>query len=311
MQEHLVSVVNGLVSCVNDEHTTHKHTHAHTDMLWMRHMRGAMRESCCMVGERMWDGASVVDTLKLMIDTGASTHMCNDRRAFIQGSVVACDVDVMGVGGTVTHITEKGSISLVVGDRDLVLTDVLLHGGAQLGAGLVHEPQVLVGVRKFAENTGLGLSFPADGKSMIVMNERGVAIAIAETNDAQLYVVQRQDLATRQIEKERVSVAFSDTKQVDLDDKTNHKVGLIRETSIEKVFSMGAKGVLDAQSPSLSQGKEKFAVLAFPGAAGERVRNRPCEAPLRGLPAGPLFSIELGQRFWKRRARSGRSNAKA
>ena len=81
----------------------------------MAHMRDAMKESCCMLGERMWDGARVVDTLRFMIDTGASTHMTNDKHTFIDGTMVECESEVMGVSGAITRMTHMGSVSIVVG----------------------------------------------------------------------------------------------------------------------------------------------------------------------------------------------------
>jgi hypothetical protein len=44
--------------------------------------------------------------LRLMIDTGASTHMTNSRDALIHGTVVACDVQVVGVGGAPRCVTQ-------------------------------------------------------------------------------------------------------------------------------------------------------------------------------------------------------------
>jgi hypothetical protein len=55
----------------------------------------------------------------------------------------------------------------------------------RLGARPVYEPQVLVGARQFARDTGLGLSFPAVGKSMHVF-DGNMCIATAETDDSAL-----------------------------------------------------------------------------------------------------------------------------
>ena len=82
-----------------------------------------------------------------------------------------------------------------MGGRELFLHVVLLSETAHLGAEPVHELQVLVGVRKFARDKDLGLSFPADGKTMLVFygNE---CTATAETDDEVLYVIRRQDLVS-------------------------------------------------------------------------------------------------------------------
>ena len=74
---------------------------------YMARVREAVRDSCCVVGERLWNDDAFDDALKLMIDTGASTHMTNSRSTLIHNTVVACDVQVVGVGGTPIHITEK------------------------------------------------------------------------------------------------------------------------------------------------------------------------------------------------------------
>jgi hypothetical protein len=186
----LVNVMVALVCCLQRERSRE----GCDDNEYMTRVREAVRESCCVMGERVWSDDVVDDALRLMIDTGASTHMTNSRDTLIHGTVVACDVQVVGVGGAPIHITEKGSVSLSVGGRQLLLHDVLLSETAHLGAGPVHEPQVLVGVRKFARDTGLGLSFPADGKTMHVY-DGNECIATAETDDEALYVIRRQDLA--------------------------------------------------------------------------------------------------------------------
>jgi len=159
-----------------------------------------MKDSSCVMGARVWNDEHIRDAVRLMIDSGASTHMTNDRCVLEQGTVVSCSVEVMGVGGTLTHISEKGSVSICVGDRSYMLTDVLLCEDAQLCAGPVYEPQVLIGVRKFAKDTGLGLCFPSNGTSVCVLDRHGVCIVTAETDDRQLYVIDRQDLVARDVE---------------------------------------------------------------------------------------------------------------
>ena len=177
---------------------------------YMERVKEAVRGACCVTGERLWNDMTFDSVMNLMIDTGASTHMTNSRDTFIQDTVVACDVQVVGVGGAPIHIKEKGSVPLVVGGRQLMLHDVLLSEAAHLGAGPVHEPQVLVGVKKFARDTGLGLCFPADGMTMRVY-ESDVCIATAETTDEDLYVIRRQDLALARVglETARINVALS------------------------------------------------------------------------------------------------------
>ena len=187
----LGDVMVALVCCLQHE----RDSESCDDDEFMARVREALRESCCVVGERLWNDDAFYVALKLMIDTGASTHMTNSRAALMHDTVVACDVQVVGVGGKPIQITEKGSVSLTVGGRQLVLHDVLLSEAAHLGAGPVYEPQVLVGVRRFARDTGLGLSFPADGKSMHVY-DGDECIATAETNDDALYVIRRQDLVS-------------------------------------------------------------------------------------------------------------------
>lgn len=80
-----------------------------------------------MSGEHAWNDERWSDTLNLMIDTGASTHMTNSRQAFIQDTLKTCGIQVMGIGGAPIYITEKGSVPLCVGGRQYVLSNVLLH----------------------------------------------------------------------------------------------------------------------------------------------------------------------------------------
>ena len=115
---------------------------------------------------------------------------------------------MVGVGGAPMHTTEKGSVALSVGGRQLVLHDVLLSETAHQGAGPVHEPQVLAGVKTFARDTGLGLSFPADGKSVLVYDGHE-CIATAETDDDALYVIRQPDLASGNDKTASISVVLS------------------------------------------------------------------------------------------------------
>jgi hypothetical protein len=117
---------------------------------YVERVKNALEMCGVMSGEHAWNDERWCDTLKLMIDTGASTHMTNTRQAFIKDTIKTCDIQVMGVGGAPIHITEKGSVPLCVGGRQHVLSNVLLHTNAHLGAGPVNEPQVLVSVRQFA-----------------------------------------------------------------------------------------------------------------------------------------------------------------
>ena len=118
-----------------------------SDSVCLERVRAAMADLSFVMGAWVWNDEHIRDAVRLMIDSGASTHMTNDRCVLEQGTVVFCGVDVMGVGGSLTHITEEGSVSICVGDRSFVLTDVLLYEGAQLCAGSVYEPQVLTEIR--------------------------------------------------------------------------------------------------------------------------------------------------------------------
>jgi hypothetical protein len=227
----LANVLVALVCCLQAER---ERDHGDcNELMYMTRVREAVRESCCAVRERLWNDDTFEDALKLMIDTGASTHMTNSRNALIDGTVVACDVQVVGVGGTPIHITEKGSVFLSVGGRKMVLRDVLLSEHAHLGAGPVHEPQVLVGVRKFARDTGLGLSFPADGKSMHVF-DGNMCIATAETADSALYVIHRRDLEsgneTTFEKSSNISVVLSNPRGSNQKEKENFEATSVKVT---------------------------------------------------------------------------------
>ena len=161
------------------------------------------------------------------------------------------------------HTTEKGSVALSVGDRQLVLHDVLLSETAHLGAGPVHEPQVLVGVRKFARDTGLGLSFPADGKSMHVY-DGNECIAAAETDDDALYVIRRQDLASGNDKTASISVVLSAPGPGE-HAKSMLQKGKCEATSVNVVFS----------APSESKNTEIMGTTArvYPTTDRERTRS--------------------------------------
>ena len=198
----MVSILGDLFVCLLVERDES------SDSVCLESVRDAMSEKACVMGARMWDDAHVCDAVRLMFDSGASTHMTNDRCVLEQSTIVFCSVDVMGVGGSVTHISEKGSVPICVGDQSYVLNDVLLCEGAQLCAGSVDEPQVLIGVRKFARDTGLGLCFPSNGTSVCVLDRHGVCIVTAETDDRQLYVIDRQDLVSGEVEVGGKTVAY-------------------------------------------------------------------------------------------------------
>jgi hypothetical protein len=86
-----------------------------------------------------------------------------------------------------------------------------------------------------------------------------------------LYVVSSQDLETQQAATERVNVDCLTAKHGDFADRPHIELGLMRADTFKMFFSMGAKGVLDAPGPSLSQDKQKFTALAFPAAVQQRV----------------------------------------
>ena len=73
---------------------------------YMARVKEAVREACCVRGERLWNDMAFDCVLNLLIDTGASTHMTNSHNTFIHDhTVVACDVQVVGVGGSPIRIT--------------------------------------------------------------------------------------------------------------------------------------------------------------------------------------------------------------
>ena len=102
------------------------------------------------------------------------------------------------VGAAWLRSSERGRVTLSFGEVKKVLTDVLVIRNAQLGKmkGPVHEPQVLIGVRKFAEDTGYGMHFLGDGKTVCFM-DGDVCVARATTCDDDLYVVQSASVAQK------------------------------------------------------------------------------------------------------------------
>ena len=161
----------------------------------------ALGEPSVRVQNRGGDGfctAAVAAVVDMVLDTGASTHVTTSRDALDEGSVEPCNVRIVGVGGRSLVASERGRVTLSVGGVKKVLTGVLVIRNAQLGKNLmkgpVHEPQVLIGVRKFAEDTGYGMHFLGDGKTVCFM-DGDVCVARAATCDDDLYVVQSASVA--------------------------------------------------------------------------------------------------------------------
>ena len=63
-----------------------------TDSVCLERLRTAMIDPSCVMGARVWDGGHIHDAVGLMIDSGASTHMKNDRCVLEHGTVVCCCV---------------------------------------------------------------------------------------------------------------------------------------------------------------------------------------------------------------------------
>ena len=176
-------------------------TNVHGGAAMKEFVMRALGESSVRVQNRVGNGfcaAAVAAVVDMVLDTGASTHVTTSREVLDEGSVEPCNVHIVGVGGRSLVASERGRVTLSFGGVKKVLTDVLVIRNAQLGKmkGPVHEPQVLIGVRKFAEDTGYGMHFLGDGKTVCFM-DGDVCIARAATCDDDLYVVQSASVAQK------------------------------------------------------------------------------------------------------------------
>ena len=84
----LGDVMVALVCCLQRE----RDCEDFEDGAYMTRVCEVVHESCCVVGERLWNDDAFDDALRLMIDTGASTHMTNSRGTLMHDTGVACDV---------------------------------------------------------------------------------------------------------------------------------------------------------------------------------------------------------------------------
>jgi hypothetical protein len=153
--------------------------------------------SSCVLPEVSWGAQDVCRVLELIFDSGASTHLATSRDACDVGSVVACDVEIVGVkAGEIVRVTEKGDVTLMIGGVQRVLRDVLIMDASIAGYGSPgSEPAVLIGVRKFAADTNLGVYFPQCGNAIELVDDKYNCVARAASGSKSLYVVSNSQLA--------------------------------------------------------------------------------------------------------------------
>ena len=70
----------------------------------------------------------------LMLDTGSAAHLTTDRAMLDPGSITKCNVEIVGIGGAkgAMHVKEKGKMTMMIGEKRYVLTNVLLAEGAHI-----------------------------------------------------------------------------------------------------------------------------------------------------------------------------------
>ena len=146
--------------------------------------------------ERCFAAMKLKDGFMIMLDTGSATHLTTDRGLLDEGSIVSCDVEIVGIGGAkgAFVVKRKGQVTMAIGGSAYVLKDVLLAEGARIHAPVddVYGPALLIGIRKLASDTDLGVMFHGD--DIRVVDKDMNILASAKTSDDDLYVLRHNDL---------------------------------------------------------------------------------------------------------------------
>ena len=141
----------------------------------------------------------------LLLDTGSAAHLTNDRGVLDPGSIVSCNVEIVGIGGAkgAIVVTEKGNITMTIAGKKCVLTDVLLAEGANIYTSNDRElngPVTLLSIRRLATNNNIYTLF-RDNTVDILDHDLNI-VASAPTHDDRLYLLKTNELQTRdQLEK--------------------------------------------------------------------------------------------------------------
>ena len=121
--------------------------------------------------------------VKMMLDTGSTTHLVNSLMYYDDGSIESCEVQIVGVSGKESAIVarKKGKITVRIGHALVVLVDVLFVENFDFTGDAVAfnepEPQLLCGLRKIIDDNDLSVMFGKQGR--VSMYRNGVVVASA------------------------------------------------------------------------------------------------------------------------------------
>ena len=98
----------------------------------------------------------------LMVDSASEAYVALNGLGVDAGSEESCFMELGGIeGGKPVQIDRKGKITVRIGERKVVLKDVLIAPHTEIGTGqggVKNEPALLIGLRKFARDTGVKMS---------------------------------------------------------------------------------------------------------------------------------------------------------
>ena len=128
--------------------------------------------------------------MSLLYDSGSDAHITNDRSVF-ESTLRSCSVDVFGISEDESvqalKATECGDVSYSVGEKKVVLRDVLFVPSAVLGD---NPRTVLVSVWKFVSECGLGVHFAEGGRTVEFTTGSGSRIEVKDEfkSNSKLYI---------------------------------------------------------------------------------------------------------------------------
>ena len=182
-------------------------------------------------------------------------------------------------GGKPVQMDKKGKITVRIGEREVVLKGALVAPHTEIGTGQgeVNEPALLIGLRKFARDTGISMTFRGDGETVEMADEGLIARYKASPGD--MYIIDQNSVGS----SERATIrAFPVSAQ-----DTNSDVvlgGREMKTAVIKLECAGiVQGVLGVR-----ESKENAVELECAGPeqdaldkrmAGERASNKDYPLP--------------------------------
>jgi len=127
----------------------------------------------------------------LMVDSASEAYVALNGLGVDAGSEEPCFMELGGIeGGKPVQIDKKGKITVRIGKRKIILKDVLIAPHTEIGTGQgeVNEPALLIGLRKFARDTGISTTFLGDGETVEMADEKGL-IARYKASPGDMYII--------------------------------------------------------------------------------------------------------------------------